>query len=77
MHGFGGAGGMSDGKYNITNNFGGDLYTFTGKEKAIELMQYVDKINLEMGGQDAKLYSTTSSDIKAMALKYADTPEHL
>lgn len=70
MHGFGGAGGMSDGKYNITNNFGGDLYTFTGKEKAIELMQYVDKINLEMGGQDAKLYSTTSSDIKAMALKY-------
>ena len=34
MHGFGGAGGMSDGKYNITNNFGGDLYTFTGKEKA-------------------------------------------
>ena len=47
MHGFGGAGGMSDGKYNITNNFGGDLYTFTGKEKAIELMQYVDKITLK------------------------------
>ena len=57
---------------NITSQtiYGGDLYTFTGKEKAIELMQYVDKINLEMGGQDAKLYSTTSSDIKAMALKY-------
>ena len=54
----------------IMHGFGGDLYTFTGKEKAIELMQYVDKINLEMGGQDAKLYSTTSSDIKAMALKY-------
>ena len=69
MHGFGGAGGMSDGKYNITNNFGGDLYTFTGKEKAIELMQYVDKINLEMGGQDAKLYSTTSSDIKAQVAR--------
>ncbi len=28
MHGFGGAGGMSDGKYNITNNFGGDLYIY-------------------------------------------------
>lgn len=70
MNGFGGAGGMSDGKYNITNNFGGDLYTYTGREKAIELMEYVDKINLEMGGEDAKLYSTVSSDLKSEALKY-------
>ncbi len=70
MNGFGGAGGMSDGKYNITNNFGGDLYTHTGKELAIELMEYVDKVNLEMGGGDAKLYSTVTSDIKAEALKY-------
>ena len=70
MNGFGGAGGMSDGKYNITNNFGGDLYTHTGKELAIELMEYVDKVNLEMGGSGAKLYSTVTSDIKAEALKY-------
>lgn len=70
MNGFGGAGGMSDGKYNITNNFGGDLYTYTGREQAIELMRYVDKINLEMGGGDAKLYSTVSSDLKSEALKY-------
>ncbi|MBQ8841157.1 MAG: NAD(P)/FAD-dependent oxidoreductase [Ruminiclostridium sp.] len=70
MNGFGGAGGMSDGKYNITNNFGGDLYTHTGKDLAIELMEYVDKVNLEMGGGDAKLYSTVTSDIKAEALKY-------
>ncbi len=70
MHGFGGAGGMSDGKYNITNNFGGDLFTFTGKEEALDLMRYVDSINLKMGGKDAKLYSTASSSIKAEALKY-------
>lgn len=70
MHGFGGAGGMSDGKYNITNNFGGDLFTYTGREKAIELMEYVDEINLEMGGEGAKLYSTVTSDIKSEALKY-------
>ncbi len=70
MHGFGGAGGMSDGKYNITNNFGGDLYTFTGKDEALELMRYVDEINLKMGGEGAKLYSTTNSAIKAEALKY-------
>ncbi len=70
MHGFGGAGGMSDGKYNITNSFGGDLWAHTGKREAIELMEYVDKVNLEMGGGDAKLYSTVSTDLKAEALKY-------
>ena len=70
MNGFGGAGGMSDGKYNITNSFGGDLWSHTGRDEAIELMEYVDKVNLEMGGADAKLYSTVSSDLKAEALRY-------
>ncbi len=45
MSGFGGAGAFSDGKYNITNDFGGTLYEHIGKEKALELMQYVDEIN--------------------------------
>ena len=31
MNGFGGAGAFSDGKYNITNQFGGDLYEYIGK----------------------------------------------
>lgn len=70
MHGFGGAGGLSDGKYNITNRFGGDLYKYTGEKEAIRLMEYVDSVNLKMGGGDAKLYSTASSGIKAEALKY-------
>ena len=35
MNGFGGAGAFSDGKYNITNNFGGDLYQYIGKEKQL------------------------------------------
>ncbi|MCI5905023.1 MAG: NAD(P)/FAD-dependent oxidoreductase [Oscillospiraceae bacterium] len=70
MHGFGGAGGLSDGKYNITNSFGGDLYKHTGEKEAIRLMEYVDSVNLKMGGGDAKLYSTASSGIKAEALKY-------
>ena len=29
MNGFGGAGAFSDGKYNITNDFGGTLYEFS------------------------------------------------
>ncbi|MBO6229348.1 MAG: NAD(P)/FAD-dependent oxidoreductase [Ruminiclostridium sp.] len=70
MNGFGGAGGMSDGKYNITNSFGGDLFAHTGHAEAIELMEYVDKVNLEMGGAEAKLYSTVSTDLKAEALRY-------
>ena len=70
MNGFGGAGGMSDGKYNITNSFGGDLYEHTGREEAIALMEYVDKVNLAMGGTDAKIYSTVDSDLKAEALRH-------
>lgn len=46
MNGFGGAGAFSDGKYNITNEFGGTLYEYIGKNKATELMEYVDEINM-------------------------------
>ena len=42
MSGFGGAGAFSDGKYNITNDFGGTLYEYIGKKRALELMHYVD-----------------------------------
>jgi len=69
MSGFGGAGAFSDGKYNITNQFGGTLYEHIGKTQAIELMQYVDKINLRHGGEGTKLYSTTNTKIKRMCLE--------
>ena len=45
MNGFGGAGAFSDGKYNITNQFGGTLYEYIGKNKALDLMYYVDELN--------------------------------
>ncbi len=70
MEGFYGAGGFSDGKYNITNNFGGDLYQYIGYDEALDLMWEVDKINLEMGGGEAKLYSTGTGDLKRQALKH-------
>ena len=69
MNGFGGAGAFSDGKYNITNAFGGTLYEYVGKEKAIELMKYVDGINLAYGGEGTKLYSTANSSIKKLCLQ--------
>ena len=40
MNGFGGAGAFSDGKYNITNDFGGSLHEYIGKQKAIDLMSF-------------------------------------
>ena len=69
MSGFGGAGAFSDGKYNITNQFGGTLYEYVGKQEAIELMQYVDEINLSHGGEGTKLYSTANTKIKRMCLE--------
>lgn len=69
MSGFGGAGAFSDGKYNITNQFGGTLYEYIGKQKALDLMKYVDQINLSHGGQGTRLYSTANSRIKRMCLE--------
>lgn len=69
MNGFGGAGAFSDGKYNITNDFGGTLFEYIGKKQAIELMEYVDKINLEYGGEGTTLYSTKHSNFKRVCLQ--------
>ena len=69
MSGFGGAGAFSDGKYNITNDFGGTLYEYIGKKQALDLMQYVDKINLKYGGEGTKLYSTAGSRFKTLCIQ--------
>ncbi len=69
MNGFGGAGAFSDGKYNITNDFGGNLHLHTGKKKALELMHYVDEINLAHGGEGTKLYSTAGSEFKKICMR--------
>ncbi|MBR4121112.1 MAG: hypothetical protein IKT95_05085, partial [Spirochaetales bacterium] len=69
MSGFGGAGAFSDGKYNITNDFGGTLYEYIGKQKATELMEYVDHINMTHGGEGTKLYSTAGSEIKRLCMQ--------
>lgn len=71
MYGFGGAGTLSDGKYNITTNFGGDLHQYIGEKKAMELMEYVDSVLMEFdGGNDLELYSTDKNDLKTKCLRY-------
>ncbi len=69
MSGFGGAGAFSDGKYNITNNFGGTLYQYIGKARATELMHYVDEINMTHGGEGTKLFTTANSKFKKLCLQ--------
>ncbi len=69
MSGFGGAGAFSDGKYNITNDFGGTLYEHIGREKALELMEYVDAINMRYGGNGTKMYSTAGTAFKKICLQ--------
>ncbi len=69
MSGFGGAGAFSDGKYNITNDFGGTLYEYIGKNRALSLMHYVDEINLRYGGEGTKLYSTAGTKFKRICVQ--------
>ena len=69
MNGYGGAGTLSDGKYNITTQFGGELHKYVGTDQAMDLMLYVDQVLCEMGGADAKLYSTGNSKLKTTALQ--------
>ncbi len=69
MSGFGGAGAFSDGKYNITNDFGGTLFEHIGKQQAIDLMKYVDEINLKHGGEGTKLYSTAGTKFKKLCIQ--------
>ena len=69
MNGFGGAGAFSDGKYNITNEFGGNLHEYVGKKEALELMNYVDEINMKHGGGSARKFSTANSTLKKKCLE--------
>ena len=69
MSGFGGAGAFSDGKYNITNDFGGTLYEYIGKSTAIDLMHYVDEINVRYGGEGTKMYSTAGTKFKKLCMQ--------
>lgn len=69
MSGFGGAGAFSDGKYNITNDFGGTLHQHIGREQALDLMHYVDNINVQFGGENTKMYSTAGTKFKKLCIQ--------
>ncbi|AEG62006.1 NAD(P)/FAD-dependent oxidoreductase [Desulforamulus ruminis] len=62
-NGFGGAGAYSDGKYNITTEFGGWMADYMPASEVFELIQYVDQINLQHGA------TTVTSDPTTPAVK--------
>ena len=47
--GFGGSGAYSDGKFNITNEFGGWMSDYIPDDEVLDLIKYVDSINLAHG----------------------------
>lgn len=59
--GFGGAGAYSDGKFNITTEFGGWMTDYLSPSKVLELIQYVDSINLEHGATTSITDPTTDT----------------
>ncbi len=52
VSGLGGAGAFSDGKLTLSTEVGGNLKDYIGRERAEELVHYVDGIYLKFGGSD-------------------------
>lgn len=69
MRGFGGAGAFSDGKYNFTAEFGGWLNEYMTDKDVMDLIEYVDRINLDYGAP-AEYFSTANSGLGRRALAY-------
>ncbi len=66
--GFGGAGAFSDGKYNITSEFGGWMGDYLDNETLIDLINYVDQVNLDHGA-DLEITDPTTEAVKAIERK--------
>ncbi|MBQ1335941.1 MAG: NAD(P)/FAD-dependent oxidoreductase [Selenomonadaceae bacterium] len=69
MRGFGGAGAFSDGKYNFTTQFGGWLNEYLDDAEVMELIEYVDAINMRHGAP-SKVFTTKGSKLRKQALEY-------
>ncbi len=68
VSGFGGAGTFSDGKLNLTKDIGGDLASIIGEKNVWNLIEYVDRIFLEMGAPN-KLYGEDKEAIERLRSK--------
>ncbi len=76
MCGFGGAGAFSDGKFNFTTAFGGWLTDFLDESEVMELIDYVDAINVRHGAT-TEVYSTSTPAARALEKKALEFDLHL
>ena len=76
MCGFGGAGAFSDGKFNFTTDFGGWLTDFLSQEEVMELIDYVDSINVQHGAT-TQCFSTTTPQARELEKKALEFDLHL
>ena len=76
MCGFGGAGAFSDGKFNFTTAFGGWLTDFLEPAEVMELIDYVDSINVEHGAT-TQVFSTATPAARALEKKALEHDLHL
>ena len=58
-NGFGGAGAFSDGKFNITTEFGGWMTDYLPPSEVLDLIKYVDAINIRHGAMSVATDPTT------------------
>jgi uncharacterized FAD-dependent dehydrogenase len=76
MRGFGGAGAFSDGKFNFTTQFGGWLNEYLPDEQVMDLLSYVDNINVVFGATNQR-YSTNTKEAGEIAKKALENDLHL
>jgi len=76
MRGFGGAGAFSDGKYNFTTEFGGWLNEYISDEEVMDLINYVDSINVKFGATLEK-HSTFTEEARSIEKKALENDLHL
>ena len=66
--GFGGCGAFSDGKFNITSDFGGWMGEYLPNEEILDLIKYVDDIQLKYGAP-LELTNPKTDDVFAIEKK--------
>ncbi|MDD7210332.1 MAG: NAD(P)/FAD-dependent oxidoreductase [Lachnospiraceae bacterium] len=76
MCGFGGAGAFSDGKFNFTTEFGGWLTDYMDKKEVMDLIHYVDEVNVAHGAT-TKYFSTQTPEAQSLAKKALEYDLHL
>lgn len=76
MKGFGGAGSFSDGKYNITTAFGGWFNEYLSDKEVLNLLNYVDEINVRFGAT-TELHSTKTPEALEIEKKALEHDLHL